>query len=65
MTASVEFFARVDSAEIAAAYIERMARVHGDAAWLGHVQAKGWAGPRRPDLAADPAAGRILADLAA
>ena len=32
MVASVEFLARVDSAELAAAYIERMARLHGDAA---------------------------------
>ena len=149
MSASVEFFARVDSAEVAAAYIERMARAHGDAAvtewdmdtiialrgeafaddpepptpaapnvvpfrprrfdraehcrriaphggaatvvrhgaahmaaigkagarttiarhgvafFQGIVAAKGWAGPRTPELAADLAGGRWLADLAA
>ena len=36
---------------------------HGLATFKGIVAAKGWAGPRRPDLLADLAAGRDLADL--
>ena len=42
----------------ARATIER----HGLATFRGIVAAKGWAGPRRPDLLADLAAGRDLAD---
>ncbi len=35
---------------------------HGLATFRRIVAAKGWAGPRRPDLLADLAAGRGLAD---
>ena len=38
---------------------------HGVAFFRGIVRAKGWAGPRRPELLADLAAGRWPADLAA
>ena len=38
---------------------------HGVAFFRGIVAAKGWAGPQRPELAADLAGGRWLADLAA
>ena len=38
---------------------------HGVAFFLGLVRAKGWDGPRRPEIVADLAAGRWLADLAA
>ncbi len=37
---------------------------HGVGYWQGLVKAKGWAGPRRPDLAADLALGEDLADVA-
>ena len=37
---------------------------HGLATFRGIVAAKGWAGPRRPDLAADLALGEELADAA-
>ena len=37
---------------------------HGLGHWRGVVAAKGWAGPRRPDLAADLALGGYLADAA-
>jgi hypothetical protein len=36
---------------------------HGLDYWRGLVEAKGWAGPRRPDLASDLAAGGLLAEL--
>ena len=38
---------------------------HGVGHWRGIVAAKGWAGPRTPDLAADLALGEDWADLAA
>ena len=38
---------------------------HGVAFFRGIVAAKGWDGPRRPELAADLAGGRWLAELAA
>ena len=38
---------------------------HGVAFFRGIVTAKGWAGPQRPELAADLAGGRWLADRAA
>ena len=38
---------------------------HGVAFFRGIVAAKGWTGPRRPELVTDLAAGRWLADLAA
>ena len=38
---------------------------HGVACFRGIVAAKGWAGPREPELVADLAGGRWLADLAA
>ena len=37
---------------------------HGLGTFRGIVKAKGWAGPRRPDLAADLALGEELADAA-
>ena len=37
---------------------------HGVGYWRGIVKAKGWAGPRKPDLAADLALGEYLADAA-
>ena len=39
-------------------------RAHGLGTLRGIVAAKGWAGPRRPDLAADLAFGEYLADAA-
>ena len=39
-------------------------RAHGIGYWRGIVTKKGWAGPRRPDLAADLALGEELADAA-
>jgi len=38
---------------------------HGVAFFRGIVAAKGWAGPRKPELLVDLAGGRWLADLAA
>ena len=38
---------------------------HGVAFFRGIVKAKGWTGPRRPELVTDLAAGRWFADLAA
>ena len=37
---------------------------HGFDTFAGIVKAKGWAGPRRPDVAADLAVGEYLADAA-
>ena len=39
-------------------------QAHGVGYWRGIVEAKGWAGPRTPDLAADLALGEYLADAA-
>ncbi len=39
--------------------------LHGVAFFRGIVAAKGWAGPRKPELLTDLAGGRWLADLAA
>ena len=38
---------------------------HGVAYWQGITKAKGWTGPRKPDLLTDLTVGRVLADLAA
>ena len=38
---------------------------HVVAFFRGIVRAKGWDGPRKPELADDLAGGRLLADLAA
>ena len=38
---------------------------HGVAVFRGIVKAKGWDGPRTPELRADLAGGRWLAELAA
>jgi hypothetical protein len=36
---------------------------HGYDYWRGLMDAKGWTAPRKPDLLADLAAGRALAEL--